>query len=639
MSLTYRSVKLVRGSVEISLNASPYSFVDAGWSDGGTTIEIEVLIKASTWSDVERSVSALQRTLTQAAYYSQAGAGDPVYIYSKTCDALSYVAEIGATWRRKLVLGGSARVTKYMASPTDVSAWVMLSLSVKAVWLRAAAMPLIEATSGLTSYPSGGLAVAAAIEPYVRRLGWTSATGITARFHWIYADAGSAQINFVRLSSDLRLFWGGTSKIFGIGDGAGAYKYTGTYAFTAGQVVEIVCAWTIGDLLLVVNGEVAYAEDLTITWPSLPTRYRICAPDTGANTQTFLNAQIWPTALSSAQMMGLYSWGRPEAELSFVITPTDGATPTPVENTSAIYKIYGTPGDAPARLRPIVAGYSADYDALAVQMRTSGVPRVSTGGPVVKFECESGTLGSNTASTADASASAGNVARFTPTTTVWLPRVTITVCADAVHMDPYQGRWRLMLQAKDNASAIQINSIKWRYKVADVPGDYSDEVSLPSVSTRCLIDLGELTLPPTAWPEGAAASTGTEFSGSYLVIEISAMNTIGSGGGTLDLDALYLAPADLEALATATTWDVSDQVLFLDFASDPLAPCIVEDTWSTVEWGGVVTWEGNALELPPTTDPDDGALLWLYVYRDTSYQALPKDTLWTWLQILPGWES
>ena len=130
-----------------------------------------------------------------------------------------------------------------------------------------------------------------------------------------------------------------------------------------------------------------------------------------------------------------------------------------------------------------------------------------------------------------------------------------------------------------------------------------------------------------------------EYSGSYLVIEIETMNSTGSGGGTLDLDALYLAPADLEAMATATSWVVADQVLYLDFASDPPAPCVLYDTWSTVEWGGSVTWEGNALELPPTTDPDDGALLWLYAYRDTSYQALPKDTLWAWLQILPGWES
>jgi len=637
MSLTYRSAKLVRGSVEISLNASPYSFVEEGWSDGGTSLEFVVLIKASTWADVERLVSALQRVMTQAAYYAQAGAGDPVYIYSKTCDALTYTAEIGATWKRKLVLGGSARVTKSMASPTDVSAWVTLSLSVKATWLRAAPVPLIEATSGLAGYAGGGLTLSASTGAYVRRLAFTSATGVTARFFWLYASPVLTQVSFMRLSSSFRAYYG-ISGGFRIRDEAG-YDVGATYSTSAGVAYDVVCRWTTSGMAIFVNGTKVASRAGVTAWPTIPDRYRLIELDAAAPSQTILSAQVWPSALSDEEIASLAEWGRPDCELPFTITPTDGATPTPIENTSAIYKLYNTPGDAPARLRPIVAGYTADYDALAVQVRTNGVPRASTGGPVVKFECESGTLGAATASTADANASAGNVARFTPAATTWAVRTTIAVCADAVHVDPYQGRWRLMLQAKDNAAAIQINSIRWRYKVAGVAGDYSDEVSLPSVSTRCLVDLGELTLPPTAWPEGAPASAGTEYSGSYLVIEIETMNSTGSGGGTLDLDALYLAPADLEATATATTWDVSDQVLFLDFASDPPAPCVLYDTWSTVEWGGALTWEGNALELPPTTDPDDGALLWLYAYRDTSYQALPKDTLWAWLQILPGWES
>lgn len=637
MSLTYRSAKLVRGSIETSLNTSPYSLLDNEWNDGGTALEFTVLVKASTWSDVERSVAVLRRTLIQAAYSAQAGAGDPVYIYSKTCDALTYTAEIGATWKRKLVVGGSARVSKYMSSPTDVSAWITVSLETKPVWLRAAAIPVIEATSGLVSYSGGGLSVSAATTAWIRRLSFSSSTGLTARFFWLYASPVATQVSFMRLSASFRCYYG-TSGGFRIRDEAGN-DVGQLLTPDSGDVVEVVCRWKTTEMAVFVNGVKLTYRSGTTSWPATPTRYKLIELDAGAPSQTFLSAQIWPTALTDAEIQTLAAWGRPEAELPFAISTTDGATPTPVENTSAVYKLYGTPGDASARLRPIVAGYTANYDALAVQVRTSGVPRASTGGPVVKFECESGTLGAATASTADASASAGNVARFTPAATTWAVRTTIAVCADAVHVDPYQGRWRLMLQAKDNAAAIQINSIRWRYKVGGVAGDYSDTVSLPSVATRCLVDLGELTLPPTAWPEGAAASAGTEYSGSYLVIEIETMNSTGSGGGTLDLDALYLAPADLEATATATSWVVADQVLFLDFASDPPAPCVLYDTWSTMEWGGSVTWEGNALELPPTTDPDDGALLWLYAYRDTSYQALPKDTLWAWLQILPGWES
>jgi hypothetical protein len=328
----------------------------------------------------------------------------------------------------------------------------------------------------------------------------------------------------------------------------------------------------------------------------------------------------------------------PEPELAFAITPTDGATPTPVQNTSAVWKLYNTPGTMPARVKALVAGYTANYDALDVGVRTSGVPKHATGGPVVKFECESGTLGADTASTAVTGTSGGNVARWTPANTSWAARTTITVCATAATIYAYQGRWRLMLNAKDNASAVQINSIRWQLKVAGQSiNGYSDEFSLPAVAKQCLIELGDFTLPPSSWPEGATVSSGTEYSGAYLTIEVEAMNSLGSGGGTLDLDALYLAPADLEASATATTWVVADHLLNLDFASQPVAPCLIFDTWRNVEWGGVVTWEGNVLELPPSVHQDDGALFWLYAYRDTAYEARPQDTLFAVWFLTPTW--
>lgn len=638
-AVTYRSVKLLRGTQEISLNTAPYYFDDnAGWVDNGTSLEISLLVKSTAWADVDRAIAGLRRMITQGMYYAQAGSGDACYVYSKVCDNLSYTAEIGATWRRKKVLGGMMTTGRVMASPSGIAVQVTLTLAVGETWWRAAAEPVFEATTGLTTYAGGGMTVTAGVEPYVRRLGWASGTGFTARIFWVYASTGTAQLNLVRLSSDLRCFWSGSGNTFGIGNGTGTYYYSAAQAFTTGQVVEVVVRWTSASYAVYVNGVVAISGNTTIIWPGTPTRYRLCAPDAAANAQTFLSVQVWAKNLSDTEIATLATWGRPDPELALWITPTDGATPTPVENTSAAYKLYGAPGSVATRLRPIIAGYTANYDMLAVHLRTGDVPRHSTGGPVVKFECESGSLGANTASVADASASGGNVARFTPADTSYAVRTTITICADAVHMSPYVGKWRVMLQAKDNAASVQLNVIRWRYKMAGVAGDYSDEYSLPAVATRCLGNLGELTLPPTAWPEGATSSGGAEYSGSYLTIEIEAKNTAGTG--TLDLDALYLAPADIEAQATATGWVVADAVLFLDFVSEPAAPSIVYDTWSNTEWGGTLLWEGTPmiLETQPSTDPDDGALLWLYVYRDTSYQALPKDTLFAWLQVLPGWE-
>lgn len=636
--ITYRSVKLVRGSIELSFNASPFSIVDGTWQDQGGQLGFEVVIQCAAWADVERIGAGVQRVLTQAAYASQYGTGDTVYVYTKTCDAISTVTEIGATWKRKSVLSGSAVVTRWMEAPGSVTAHIAIALQVKPLWSRVAPQPLLEATAGLAGYSEGGLVLSAATGAYVKRLGFSSATGLTARFFWVYATPLTTQVNFMRLSANFRAYYG-VSGGFRIRDESGN-DIGNLYPVATGDIVEVVCRWTTVEMAIFVNGALVAKRSRGTTWPSTPDRYRLLELDAAAPAQTFLSAQVWPTALTDSEIEDLASWGRPECELPFTITPSDGATPTPCENTSATWKLYNTPGTMPAKLKALVVGYTADYDALAVGLHTNGVPTVVTGGPVVKFECESGTLGADTASTADASASNGAVARFTPTATTWVVRTSISVCADAVHVDPYNGAWRLMLNAKDNAANIQINSIRWRMKVAGVTvGEYSDEYSLPSVSTRCLIDLGELIIPPVSWPEGASASTGTEYSGAYLSIEIEAMNSTGSGGGTLDLDAIYLAPADIEATATASTWDVSEQLLCLDFASDPAAPCVIYDTWRTNEWGGVVTWEGTALELPPSLDPNDGALLWLYTYRDTSYQALPKDTLYAWLFVTPTWSA
>ena len=109
MTLTYRSLKLVRGDQELSFNVSPFSLIDGSWSDNGDQLAFGLLIRCETWAEVERTVAGIQKLLTQAAYANQYGTGDTTYVWTKTCDALSYVAEIGATWKGKAVLGGASR--------------------------------------------------------------------------------------------------------------------------------------------------------------------------------------------------------------------------------------------------------------------------------------------------------------------------------------------------------------------------------------------------------------------------------------------------------------------------------------------------------------------------------------------------
>lgn len=631
MSLTYRSVKLVRGGQELALNTSPYSLIDGSWSDRGDQLAFGLLIKCGTWAEAERKLATVQKLLTQAAYADQYGTGDTAYVWTKTCDALSTVAEIGATWRRKAVKGGTVSIAKWMQSPTELSVWIDVTLGVDRLWSRVAPTPVMEEAAGLTGNGEGGLIITAGKMLYVKRLGWTSTTGLTARFFWERPKSGTDQVNFIRLSGSFRCYFNLGTSILCIQDEASAGA-TAVVPINEG-VNEIVVRWTSTRQDVFINGTKRVTYTGTVTWPTLPEQYKLVDTVAANGDQEFYSIQVWPAGLTDTEIEGLASWGMPEPEMPFSITPSD-----PVQNTSAAWKLYNVPGTMPARVRALVRGDTANYDAVDFGVHTSGVPRASTGGPTIKFECEGGTLGANTASTVVSGTSGGSVARFTPANTSWAARTTIVVCSNVAAVKPYKGRWRLMLNAKDNASAVQINSIRWQMKVAGQSiNGYSDTYSLPSVGKQCLIEMGEIVIPPVAWPDGAVVSSGVEYSGSYVTIEVEAMNSTGSGGGTLDLDALYLAPADLEASVTATTWDISTQLLSLDFASDPPAPSIIFDTWRTTEWGGAVTWEGNVLELPPSVHPDDGALLWLYVYRDTAYEARPQDTIFAWLFLTPTW--
>lgn len=637
MSMTYRSLKLLRGSEELSFNASPYSLIDGSWGGSGEQLAFGLLIKCATWAEAERAVASIQKLLTQAAYADQYGTGEAVCVWTKTCDALSVVAEIGATWKRKMVKGGTATISKWMQSPAELSVWVDVAMGVDRLWDRCQAIPVIEETTGLAASGSGGVVVTAGRTGWVKRLAWTEDTGLTARFFWNRPASGDAQVAFIRLSANFRCYYNIGTSLLRIQDNV-SVGADATVTIPPG-LVEIVVRWGgKNDAAVFVNGVKRVVYTGALSWPPTPDRYKLWDTAATAGDQTFHSVQVWGAALTDEEIAELANWGMPEPELPFVITPSDGATPTPAQNTNATWKLYNAPGVMPARLRALVSGYTANYDALDVGVHTNGTPRHATGGPVVKFECESGTLGANTASTVVSGTSNGSVARFTPANTSWATRTTITVCANVAAVKPYNGRWRLMLNAKDNASAVQINSIRWQLKVAGQSiNGYSETYSLPAVGKQCLIEMGDIVIPPVAWPEGAISSAGTEFAGSYVTIEIEAMNSAGSGGGTLDLDAIYLAPADLEASATGTSWVVATQLLNLDFVSKPPAPSLIFNDWRKTEWGGAVTWEGNMLEVPPSVHPDDGALLWLYAYRDTAYEALPQDTVFAWWFLTPVW--
>ncbi len=216
-----RQVKLVWGSNSLDLNDSTYILqADGGWQSAGSELALRVLVRASTMAEMERTITVVRQVLSQAAAYQERMVGDPVYVWSKTCDELSTVAEFGATWIGKQVRGGLVDVQHLGGVAAAPNAILTIVLRVDDAWQRVLPQSVLECSTGvvnLSSLASGGLWTAGAVDLYARRMRWSSTTGLTARFFWTYST-GSTQINFVRLSTDFRCYWTFVSNQFVIMD-------------------------------------------------------------------------------------------------------------------------------------------------------------------------------------------------------------------------------------------------------------------------------------------------------------------------------------------------------------------------------------------------------------------------------------
>jgi hypothetical protein len=197
-----------------------------------------------------------------------------------------------------------------------------------------------------------------------------------------------------------------------------------------------------------------------------------------------------------------------------------------------------------------------------------------------------------------------------------------------------QGRYRLYLACYDSAATVGVNLFQWRLVVAGVAGDWSDAFQATAVSSRVLVDLGEVDIPPGAWPDGWSAIRTDVVGGSFVTLEFQIKNTTGGGGGTFDFDALYLVPAETEGVVSCADLDNTDEYLVVDFASDPVAAVSVRD-YRSMEFASWATVEGDDLALAPVAGDAGG--LWFYAYRNTTDQAFPNDDLNAWLYFRPRW--
>lgn len=253
----------------------------------------------------------------------------------------------------------------------------------------------------------------------------------------------------------------------------------------------------------------------------------------------------------------------------------------------------------------------------------------------LRFECESGTLGTDMTVEVDAAASGGSVARVTPTTTDFETRATIPVVADSTDLGPYIGDYVLFLACLDNASVVGENAVRFRVIVGWEAGDWSEAASCAAVGTHSLLQLGPFSLPPGSWPEESLHTTKATYSGDYVAIELQTLNTTGSGGGTLDLDAIYLAPKEADGVATCPDlWAAGGDIVVLDWTGETPSGIVTLDGRS-LEFGGWVDWEGTDLTLTPNAGA--AGVLWGYVYDDLVEAAAPNNELALAFEIEPRW--
>jgi len=617
-----RQVQLRVGSTTVDLNTSPYTMIAGGWTSVTSMLEMAVLVTASTLAELDRYIAVLYRMGTLAQQYDLLGVGEPVEVWTKTCDAISTTAELGATWMRKRL----KTITVTYGDPHEQATGqykirVTLSCEGEDAWRRAAVASLLTASLAPTVRSDGGLTMAASATLTAQRIN-TFLSGFTVRVRWLYSDNDCTFLLFEAGANDLKAWYRSSDNKICMQDSSGTTATSSALANTAGDELDLVFRWYPSTGMAIWINGVANGTAASCTVPaSNPDTYQVFAPSTVS--QSLLSWQVWPAVLTDAECAGLYAYGRPEAELACVLAPAN------TQNTNCLYALYNVPGEAPAGLR-VLAATGAAEDQVRLALRPLRIPSTT-----VMRECENGTLGTGVVKTSDSDASGDYMARYTPTATTLATRVTVILVANPTDLESHLGEYRLWLACKDNAAVPGRNKISFRINVGGVAGDWSDEVYCAAVSTRSLLDLGTFSLPPGSWPEESqdAATTGYGAGSNYVTIEVRSYNTVGSGGGTFDFDALYAAPAELEGVAACAAMVYSSQWAVLDFTGEQPAGVLVYDRRS-LEFGGWADWVGHDLRLLPGAD---GGVLWGYVYRDSAEQAYPEDTVTLTLFCEPRW--
>lgn len=615
-----RQVRLRSGGVILDLNSAQYVLLaNGGWTSAGEALEIKFRVPATSLVELDRLLAPLRRLVGVANAADQGMVGTHVEVWTKTCDDLAPVAELGPTWMRKRVTGGSVLVQPVTGMAAVPDATVVLSLAVERYWRRAApASVLVNAddTGSFQIVSDGRLYVGTGSTLLARRLSWTGTVGLTVRTFF----AGFDTVTLFEAGT-VRAWWDVSDGRFHIRDAASHQAQSAPFDHSPG--VEVAFVWSPGQRMTIyINGS-KNGEVLACTAFANADLYTVCG--TTLTAPAYLQCvQVWPEPLSDAQIAALQLRGRPEEELLYTLTPS------PVygtENSSAKFDLLNIPGDAPAALRVTLEVAAGSFTQLQVLAGLKALGTLAAH----RWECEDGWLGPYTIETGSITGASGStVARFAPDNASHWTTLALTLASTAAELQALRGEYRLMLACRDHAASANLNQFRWRPLWSGIAGEYSDAISAAEVATLSLVDLGVLLTPDGQRPDESYDVSSPHVS-PVLEIEFEAWNTAGSGA--MDFDALFLVPVEREGTLSLALAAGGAQTALLDFSGNPPSFLGVWD-WRTLEFGVWGEYAGDVLDLLPG---GNGTLV-LFWLRGTAEEASMSDVMHVRLFYEPRWD-
>ncbi|MCP2339158.1 hypothetical protein [Actinomadura rupiterrae] len=305
--------------------------------------------------------------------------------------------------------------------------------------------------------------------------------------------------------------------------------------------------------------EVAKPSNLLMYKPDLgsnPVFFRTLRSDTFTLDNQFIPGQAW--RINASVLAEPFAIGTRVDLAAVTVTndPAAGSNPSRIDMTGIL-------GDAPSpafvRLGSLAAGTS-----MFLAQRTTNNP-----GAVTLFaQAESGTMGTDTTATAGTASFSGSGNKAATTTfataTGMTTRLTYTTLPSATSAEALRGRYRVLLRASVAAAAT---TSTYQFRFQQLGNDTSSGPTVTATITNGtfqLIDLGVMEFPPSlATPVSIGYSA---LAAGYATSQFGLQVSRASGTASLDMDYLYLLPADERLCAVYQA--ASSGYLILDGPND-----------------------------------------------------------------------